>query len=501
MTSPKAPPRTVSTVRRTFLIGVAVVSFLGFLALWWLFGVLASSRLRKAEETADRLDPGWRMEELLAARPTMPDEKNSALEVLAALRNLPGPWPSVPQATVRWGPVPHGGKDVLARIESLPPGERLDFWLTEELRDELGRVPAALAHARRLADMNYGRYELKIEKNVSATLLPHALNSRSVARLLKADALLRAQDGDLSGAIDSCRAMIQCGRALADEPFWISQVVRVAIVGEAISTLQRILALGEVPEDSLAKIQSLLVQEWSHPFLLTAVRGERALMNDHFNMLRSGEATLATLAGSDLGVASAIPMIPDYLKYNHALMLEAMNEAVAIAKRPDGDQIDAWVQWEILARGNPNPIARATETLKHLFIPAMSALGQAHLRFQGQLTNAIAMVAAERERRAGRGLPTDPSFLRRNPETSRLKDPFTGEPLRFKTDPTGLTIYVVGYDRKDDGGKFHPRNQLQFGYDDGLKLVAPALRGLPPREELPRDVFQQTGPDPTEGPP
>ena len=50
-----------------------------------------------------------------------------------------------------------------------------------------------------------------------------------MARLLQADAAIRAHNGDLDGALDSCRAILGAGRSIGDEPFVISQLVRIAI--------------------------------------------------------------------------------------------------------------------------------------------------------------------------------------------------------------------------------------------------------------------------------
>jgi hypothetical protein len=36
--------------------------------------------------------------------------------------------------------------------------------------------------------------------------------------------------------------------------------------------------------------------------------------------------------------------------------------------------------------------------------------------------------------------------------TSLPPDPFSGNPLRFKQDATGYTVYSVGTNQRDDGG-------------------------------------------------
>src|SRR5437764_4244739 len=82
---PAAPWR-----RRTRRIALAFVALAGLCAAF----VVHARRLereawREACAEADRLDPGWRWDGLLAARPEVPDERNAALHVLAAAKLLP----------------------------------------------------------------------------------------------------------------------------------------------------------------------------------------------------------------------------------------------------------------------------------------------------------------------------------------------------------------------------------------------------------------------------
>ena len=67
---------------------------------------LADKDLRDAIAEADRLDPGWRLEELEAKRADISEEQNSARVVLSAERLLvqpwpPGRWPEIGRASCR----------------------------------------------------------------------------------------------------------------------------------------------------------------------------------------------------------------------------------------------------------------------------------------------------------------------------------------------------------------------------------------------------------------
>ena len=115
----------------------------------------------------------------------------------------------------------------------------------------------------RVADHPRGRHELQLGPAVIDTLLPATQAARCVARLLQADAAIRAHDGDVDGAIDSCRALLNTGRSIGDEPFLISQLVRIAIGRTATIAARRVLGQGEPSDASLARLQALILDEGS----------------------------------------------------------------------------------------------------------------------------------------------------------------------------------------------------------------------------------------------
>jgi hypothetical protein len=85
------PQRKARRWRKPLLIALGMLLLVGGTALG-LFLYLAGeadARLREAMAEADRLDPGWRLEELEARRPVVPDEENSALLVMRAAKLMP----------------------------------------------------------------------------------------------------------------------------------------------------------------------------------------------------------------------------------------------------------------------------------------------------------------------------------------------------------------------------------------------------------------------------
>src|SRR5207253_4899981 len=142
--------------RRFALFGLLGVLFAGLLIGWHFYSNSLSDReLQDAIAEADRLDPGWRLEELEAKRAIIPSAENSAQRVLAIKRLLTDSWP------------PHSAEAGLANeppvslvdgLLDLPPELQLNAKQTQRLRAELEKVKEPLAKARSLAYYRAGRY-------------------------------------------------------------------------------------------------------------------------------------------------------------------------------------------------------------------------------------------------------------------------------------------------------------------------------------------------------
>jgi hypothetical protein len=237
---------TPSRRRRRLLLG-SLVLIPVCLAMPFVYFVYSCDReLREALAEADRLDPGWRMPELEQKRAVIPDEKNSGLTLIAAKSLLPANWPfwHYPKAAENQ----NRSQDALRKLEDsfseLEPPAQLDERQTAALRQELQRADKALTAARKVAELPHGRYPITYTKDFISTFVTQTQNTREWVNLLAHDVLLRAQDGDLDGAITSCRGMLNCGRSIGDEPMVISMLIRVAIDSVTAKKVEWILAQG-----------------------------------------------------------------------------------------------------------------------------------------------------------------------------------------------------------------------------------------------------------------
>jgi predicted Zn finger-like uncharacterized protein len=220
--------------------------------------------LEEALAERDRTEPGWRMADLQRKRAVIPDSENSALVVMAAKKLLPADWP-------KW-PVKAGAFDTERQaqerqafeesLNNVPPNEELTEAQVAALRSELRRASAALAEARKLANMPRGRFPIEWSRGPDVLLdkLPYA-DARDVTRLLEYDALVRAHERDLDTALASCRAGINAGRCIDEDPMPIASLVRVACGLSTSYRIERVLNQGEASDAALAETQALVADE------------------------------------------------------------------------------------------------------------------------------------------------------------------------------------------------------------------------------------------------
>jgi hypothetical protein len=471
-------------VRRGLFLLLVLLVLAGLLG----YGYFSAHRhLQEALDRADRLDPGWRLFELDARRADVPDEENSAHLIMASQRALPRGWPSWESGIGAAGA--GEGEDrhlqALARgFAELSPPAALSAAQVAALRQELARAAKALAEAHKLAGTPRGRHPVAYRPDWVSTLYPTVQETRDVSRLLAYEALLRAQDGDLPGALNNCRAILNAGRSLGDEPGFIGQLVRIYSSGVAVQALERVLAQGQAAEADLASLQQLLEDEMAQPLFLIAARGERAGFDLLLASLENGSLPLSfvnTLRGGAPGPAQGSSLddlrllLPGSITEQRATLLEVMTELVEIAKLPAEQQ---GPRLERLEAGRPDP-----DRLAGLLAVDVRRLAQRFWRKDAALRCAAAALAVERYRLRHGRWPENldalvPDLLRAVPA-----DPFDGRPLRYRRTAAEVAVYSVGPDGKDDGGRIAPQDVgKKDGPDLGFRLWPVERRRQPAPE-------------------
>lgn len=425
---------------------------------------------KKLQETLaemDRTEPGWRLNEIEAAREQVPEDENSARIVVAAAELLPRGWPP-PDFDALYG---H-----LAPEEQLSPD---DF---ARLKQSIDNVPSALVEARKLAKLSRGRHRIAYLRNVLNTQIEDQQRSRQVVHLLLYDALLCDRRQDTTGALNSCRAAFNAARSLGDEPLSISQLVRTAGIVLACRGIERTLAQGEVATEDLSVTQKLLADEDAFPEFPILARGERAFWHEMFDAMESGDVTIAEFSNKrpDWDEQLFGFAFRDNIREQHPILLAMMNRFIALTELPMRFQAEAerLLDQEVRELRTHSPLAALP------FVGVLK-LGEASRRKHALIRCTIAGLAAECYRQKFKTWPPSldqlcPQFLADMPT-----DPYDGAPLRYRHVEDGIVVYSVGVDAIDNGGSLDREHPTQPGVDIGFRLWDVVKRRQPPRPKPP----------------
>src|SRR5262249_52790569 len=140
----------------------------------------------------------------------------------------------------------------------------------------------------RLARYRRGWSPLPVPPNGGDFMLPLVNDAALVhGRLGHFLLLVCLQEGDSATALRVCRVELDVARAIGDEPCLASQGCRRRHARFAVDGLERVLAVAEVPADTLADLQRLLHEEAGHPAWKVGLRGERAFAHRRLAAIRN----------------------------------------------------------------------------------------------------------------------------------------------------------------------------------------------------------------------
>jgi len=430
------------------------------LVFWYGYQHWSAERsLGEAIANLDRSDPGWRLQDIEASREVIPDEDNSSLLIRMVKEALPRDWD--------WG----GDQKFYELFQDLTPENQLNERQVQNLTNMFERFESTLIVARRLPDMPRGRHPIRWTDDGIGTLLPYTQDARTVANVLWYDAMLRSEEKDADGALDSVRGILNAGRSIGDEPTLISVLVRIAIRGVAAGELERSLAQGQPSENPMRTLQSLLEDEEKVPLLLYGMRGERAVFDRLLENIQNGKIRTKAVGGL-MGGGEEFLLVSGPVAGQRAIFLDIMTENVEAAKLPV-EQQDAE-----LTRIDKSISQRPL--LIRILMPAGIRVAQAYCRSQAQLRAAIVALAVERFRREHGRWPNSLAELVPGKLPQVYVDPYDGKPLRYRRNKGGVVIYSVGPDKIDDGGNLERIKKTVPGADIGIQLWDLDKRRQPP---------------------
>lgn len=489
MAADSGPDHNRAPRRRILFAGVVIFVIVGGIGAPLILVFTHGEReLSEAVAEADRLDPGWRWQDLQARRPQIPDAENSARPLQLVGNLLPKNWPT-------WSNVhfadekeyrakvdfERATRNVVASFDEMISNQQFSTQQIAAMEGELKSAAAALKEARQLCDYPRGRFpHSKDAYNTSS--VDYVSKLRTTCQLLHFDAAMNAQEGDVHAAITSCRASLNALASLRDEPVLISQLVRFAGRAMLSSTIERVLAQVEANDEDLRRLQAAIEEEERSHADLLCVRACRVEMDDYFTLRAAGKVQTKY---DQLGHIPWHYKLPGWLQRCRAEYLKWHNAQVEMAKQPL--HLQDWKK----APYDETVLTTASALIKVV---------EANQRTCAQLRSLAAGLAAERFRQAKGRWPKvlaelTPEYLAAVPA-----DPYDGNPLRLVTRPDGLVIYSLGPDKIDQGGKLRREHDEQRigldGLDFGIQLWGvPARRQPPPPELTLKEFFHPVPPE------
>lgn len=472
--------------RRRAVVAVLILVAVCLTAALGIHGYLRFTGNRAlARETAklDAEEPGWRLQKLLTARNArLPVAgENSAELVQNAIAAFPAGATEFEPAWRERGlsnRVPRP-TEVTTAVAALRPFE------------------PALRVARPLNTRPSGG-SLLVSRDIPTRTVDYGRRIELVSQLLRCEAELAALDRRNGTAAERTLAVLNTGRSIGDEPLFVSQVDRSQIGRNASDTLAQVLAWTDLPEPALAQLQSAITAEAREPIVHWVLRGERAVFSEAFDKICAGqiddrnmpldgplsktpEDYVTIWGGVDGSPYRRAALAGDQAKFLDLMTrLDRLGDlSLSERKVPFNELVEEVRQYRDFTGFLPGRYATTSR-----YLPFMIHVFQRERYRQGGLSCAFAGIACERFRLKHGRWPRDlaelcPEFLATVP-----LDPFSGEPLRYRTLDDGVAVHSVG-PKPEHQFSLQPRPGLPDDILVGFRLWNPEARRQPPPPEPP----------------
>lgn len=312
----------------------------------------------------------------------------------------------------------------------------------------------ALTRVREALQLTHSRYPIDLSLGAE-TLLPHLTKLKTLAHLADLQAWLNPND-----SVVAIETILGMARTLDTEPVLISKLVRIALVGESTGICERRLNASAVTTDELDALNRLFASVNMTNQIANALIGERAMYARYFRMSwadikKFSDAEDNNPLNGPLPASNSQPFIfklTGIFERDLRFYLRAMNTNIALAEKfPKNITVISNTEAQMVQTGKRN---------YYIFsMMLLPALGNATLKEAvglAQVRMAQTALAVERFRLLNHRLPETLSEL--VPQFVPLIpiDPCDGQPLRFKLLEKGYSIYSVGKDGEDNGGRERP---------------------------------------------
>jgi hypothetical protein len=295
-------------------------------------------------------------------------------------------------------------------------------------------------------------------------LVPHVNGMLTIARILSPKILLETRRGAAQNAWQSVELALRMANALRDEPVLVSAMVRIALYQMALASV-RTAAESFPPDDEIAaRLAPLIAAADDLQPVLLAYNGEHLFFGEW--LFDQNNAQRLIQDAMDVGGPGLEPRYLAWLlsyrparQAEHAAYLRVLKQStddlsLPLSKAPCTPEPERTMQ------------DRWYGGVLHSFAPAFSRVRVTTAKLQANARVTQTGLALHRHKAAHGAYPAtlaevDPQFL-----AETLLDPFTGQPLVYRTDGDGFILYSLGENLADDGGAEEtPDNRAAKAFD------------------------------------
>ena len=314
----------------------------------------------------------------------------------------------------------------------------------ERLRDLIAENQDALNLILEASTKSCFKYEEQWEIPGYDLRTATAIKMIQGTRLLGIDAVIKAEDGNVEEAIDQCLAARRLIQAYLQEPFLISYLVATACMKQVAVCFHKIVSDREIETDILRNI----LREWDpSPWrerLAWSFESERIFgLEGALLFLKRGEKYELNL-GAD-GKLYYWMFRPIY-KSKIIWIMGSYDLMLKVAGMPYYTSRDSK---EIEQRINSTPWYYKMDGA---FLPNVVIVLLKRATLEAMFETARIGIACKIYKNMHGDFPEDLSELAPELLEKIPVDPFTGHPLIYKKQDSGIMIYSVGSNLKDDGG-------------------------------------------------
>lgn len=329
-----------------------------------------------------------------------------------------------------------------------------------EIKLEAARAFVASRHERnqkvRVAlDRSQARYPLDYTRGF-ATSLPHLAEVKRELASYKVDTFLAIQEGRTADAMDSLEQMKRMTLTLKDEPFLISQLVRIACTAITLNGIEQLVSWQSLEPAQLKRLSTLVDDLQLGNACYQSMLAERAGGLSVFRM-SAGEldaigSGVPGGGGTGASVALGLLRITGISGADQRLMLSAFDQILPLTTNltPTSVARISNVMDDTVAQARNFP----PKIFTGMFLPAFAKAAAKFQRIESERRLTLIALSIEAYRlEHGGSLPENLELLEAMKLGEQFSDPFANEPIKFQPRSNGYLLYSVGEEGVDNQGQ------------------------------------------------